>query len=189
MGTSLTRTVDPTFEAVTLSEIKDHLRITDDDSDVTLANLIIEGREWVEGVTGRSLTTQTYEMRMDVLDEEIKVPRPPLQSVTSIQYQDTSDATQTLASTEYTVDTKSHPGRINQAYGKTYPDTYDDLNAVTVTFVAGYGNPEDVPESLKRAIKLYVEKMFDMCDAAYGQALDDALDAMLMHYKVDNIAL
>jgi len=186
---SLTRTVDPTSEPLTVEEVKDHLRIDGNDSDAELSNLIKEARDYVEGVTGRALITQTYELKMDDLSLNIKVPRPPLQSVTSISYQDTDDASQTLGAANYTVDTSSHPGRIVQSATGTYPDTYNDIDAVTITYVAGYGDADDVPGIFKRAMKLYIEKMYDMTTAAYGAALDNALEATLLHHKVDNIAL
>jgi len=187
---SITVTTAPTSEPVSLSSIKDHLHIETNDHDVELNDLIKEARVYVEGVTGRALITQTIELRMDALSAAIKVPRPPLQSVTSIQYQDSSNATQTLGSSNYVVDTSSHPGRINKAYDGTYPDTYSNPDAVTVTYVAGYGNSSsDVPEIFKRAMKLYIEKMFDMPGAAYGAALDNALESMLCHQRIENVAL
>lgn len=191
MGTpSTTRTIDATTEPLSVNEVKDHLRIETDDDDNVIASLINEARDYVERITGRALITQTWTMNIDSLPECIYVPHAPLQSVTSIQYQDENNATQTLSSALYTVDTKAEPGRIFQAYNQSYPSTYSDLNAVTITYVAGYGSAAtDVPETYKRAIKLYCEKMFDMPGAAYGDALNNALDSLLSHHKVDSIAL
>lgn len=190
MGTpSTTRTIDATSEPVSVNQVKDHLRIETNDDDNEIASLINEARNYVERITGRALITQTWTMNLDSLPECIYVPHAPLQSVTSIQYQDENNATQTLSSALYTVDTKAEPGRIFQAYNQSYPSTYSDLNAVTITYVAGYGGASDVPETYKRIIKLYCEKMFDMPGAAYGNALDSALESLLSHHKVESIAL
>ena len=196
---SLTRTVDPATEPITLAEAKTHLRIsTSADSpqpaetladDAYIEDLIIEAREYVENVTGRALITQTFELKLDAFQTCIKIPRPPLQSVSSVQYQDASDATQTLAASNYTVDADSEPGRLVESNTGTYPSTYPDLDAVTITFVAGYGTADDVPEIFKRAIKLYIEKMYDMPVSAYAESLGNALESLLLHKKIDWMAL
>ena len=186
----LTLNTAPTIEPVTLSDAKAHLNVDWDDDDTLISNLITQGRKYVEDVTGRALITQTWELKFDGFKTEIKVPRPPLQSVSSITYQDESDAQQTLGASNYSVDTDSEPGRIVESPTGNYPSTYDDLNVVTVTFIAGYGDAaSDVPEIFKQAIKLYIERMYDMPINAYGDALDNALVSMLMHEKIENIAL
>ena len=186
-----TRTVDPAIEPVTLAEVKEHLRIYDNtDSDVQITALIKQGREYVERVTGRALITQTWEMKLDGFKTSLKIPHPPLQSITDVKYQDASDAEQTLAASNYTVDTDSEPARFVQSATGTFPSTYDDLNAVTITYVAGYGATRDtVPEMFKQAIKLYVEKLYDMPVSSYAEALDSAMDALLINYKVDWLSL
>jgi len=188
---STTRTVDPTLEPVTLEEIKSHLRIHDNtDSDVQLTGLIKQGREYVERVTGRALITQTWEMKLDGFYTGLKIPHPPLQSVTTVKYQDANNAEQTLAASNYTVDTDSEPARFVQSATGTFPSTYDDLNSVTITYLAGYGAARaDVPEMFKHAIKLYVEKVYDMPVSSYADALDNALESLLINYKVDWLSL
>ena len=190
MATSTIRTVDPTSTPISLSDLKDHLRIYDTtEFDSQLTNVLNAAILQVERATGRALITQTWEMRLDKFSKSIKVPHPPLQSVTSIQYQDVNDAQQTLGTSYYTVDTSSQPGRIVEAYNYSYPDTYSDIDAVLITFVAGYGDAEDVPEPLKFAIRFFAEKMWDNPDGTYGGALDNSLDAMITNYRIDGIAL
>ena len=186
----LTLNTAPTIEPVTLSEAKAHLNVDWDDDDTLISNLITQGRQYVEDVTGRALITQTWEIKFDCFKTEIKVPRPPLQSVSSITYQDESDAQQTLGASNYSVDTDSEPGRIVESPTGNYPSTYDDINAVTVTFIAGYGDAaSDVPEALKQAIKLRIEEMYDMPINSYGNALNNAVMSILLPYKIENIAL
>lgn len=172
--------VEPTEEPLSKEEAKTHLRERSTDYDSEIQNLIVEGRKYVERMTGRALISQTWKYYMDELPTEFKLPLPPLSSVTSISYQDTSNATQTLGSGNYTVDTFQEPGRVFKSFTGTYPDTYSDLNAVTVTFVCGYGNKEDVPESLKRAIKLYVQWQFD-----HDPTAKDLLDAIIQQERVE----
>lgn len=152
----------PTEHPVSLSDLKEHLRIDGSDSDSELAGILGEAISYVESMTGRKLITQTWKLVMDDFDDDIKMPYPPLQSVSSIVYQDLDDSQQTLSSANYTVDTDSEPGRVYQSYGGTYPSVYPDLNSVTITFTCGYGDRNDVPERFKAAIKLYCQWRYDM---------------------------
>lgn len=139
---------------------------TTDDPQLTM--LIKSARRQAEAELGRHLITQTLEATFDKFprycgdhrcDNNIKLP--PLQSVTSISYVDTNGDSQTLASDQYVVDTKSQPARIRPAYGVTWPSTRDQNNAVTVRFVAGYGAASAVPESIKQWMLVRIKHAHD----------------------------
>jgi hypothetical protein len=66
-----------------------------------------------------------------------------------------------------------------QAYNQTYPDVYDDINVVDITFICGYGDRDDVPGRYKRAIKLYLQLMFDN-----ENSISDVLDSLLASDKI-----
>jgi len=144
---------------ITLEEAKEHLRVTDTNSDSYIQGLIAMVTEYVEGVTSRTLITTQYTWTRDEFPRAqcMLVPKPPLQSISSITYIDTNQSTQTWGSTYYTVDTASVPARICPAYQETWPITLNVPNAVTVTYTAGYGNHLGaVPEGIKHAIKFLV---------------------------------
>ena len=83
------------------------------------------------------------------------MPWPRLIGITSINYVDTDGVSQTLASSEFQVDTSSEPGRIAPEFQKVWPETRDVFNEVTIVYTDGYGAAaSDVPESLKTAIKI-----------------------------------
>lgn len=157
----LTLNAAPATDPLTLAEAKAHLRVTATDEDALITSLITAATDSAEIFTGRALVTQTWDLTLDSFPCVIEVPKPPLVSVTSITYIDTDGATQTLATTEYTVDTKSEPGRIVPAYGKYWPSTREVPNAVTIRFVAGYGNAAAVPKSIKQGMLMQIEHMFD----------------------------
>lgn len=131
----------PAAEPLHLDEAKAHLRVDDSASDALITALIRAARDQVENFTRRALVLQTFEQVYDVFLDCVMLYRSPLRSVTSITYLDTSGASQTLATTEYTVDAKSEPPRIVEAYGKSWPATRDDLNAATVLYKAGFVTP------------------------------------------------
>ncbi len=144
---SISVTVEPTLEPIDILDVKRHLRITNNDSNMLLETYLKAARMHAEEFTGRAFVQRTYEQKFDAFSDEMWLRRPPLQSVSSVKYIDTSGVEQTLSSDNYDVDTASIPGRINLAYNKNWPTIRDQVNAVTVTFIAGYqgsGSPQDL---------------------------------------------
>src|SRR3990172_4126589 len=109
-----------------------------------------------------TLADATWKLYLDSFPSIIHVPRPPLDSITSITYIDTGGTSQTLASSQYTVITEDqYDPQVREAYGLTWPSTRSQPNAVTVTFKSGYGaNTTDVPEHLRQSILLLVGDLF-----------------------------
>lgn len=161
------------IQPVTVDDVKDWGRIGDDE-DALLDGIIRAATAHVEEITGRALLTQTWDFFLDCFPTQIDLPRPRLQTVTSIKYYDTDGVLQTLAATEYTADNKAEPARIVEAYGKSWPSIRDIPNAVEVRYVAGYGaSPEDVPEALKQAIKVLAVTMYEHREHLTPEAVDD----------------
>ncbi len=173
MGLSLVTA--PATEPLSLPEAKAHVRVDSDDENDLIRTLIITAREFVESFTHRALITQTWDLQLDgfpatwstvqidarqVDSGAIRFPIPPLQSVTSLSYIDTAGVTQTWAAANYTVDNPQGPkasrGRLVPAWSLYYPVTRTVPNAVTVRFIAGYGDAPLVPSSLKAAMKLLI---------------------------------
>ncbi len=123
-------------------EAKNHLRVSGTDEDGTIAAILTAAWKYCEEVLlHRALLPQTWDLWLDEFPDEdyIEIPRPPLQSITSIKYYGTDDTEYTMTATDYFVDTKSEPGRVSLAYGKTWPSTVlRPINGVVVRFVAGY---------------------------------------------------
>lgn len=157
---SLTLITGPSTEPVTLAQFKQHARISRDDEDALCEACIRAARVYAERVQRRQLCTATWRLSLDCFSAEIRVPLPPLQSAT-IQYVDANGDTQTLDPSAYQVDAYREPGRIVPAYGTCWPDTRCQPNAVTVTFVAGYGAAAAVPETTKQAIKLLAGSFYE----------------------------
>ncbi len=160
---SLQLLTPPEAEPVTVDEMKKQLNLDHDEDDVYLGQLILAARRYAETCLNRQLVSATWVKRFDFFPcYTIQVPLPPLVSVTTLKYIDTGGTLQTLvANTDYEVDIRSTPGRICPAYQKQWPSTRDVMNAVELTFVAGYGEPDDVPEEIRYGIKLLVSEMYD----------------------------
>lgn len=164
---SVNRTVAPAVRVVGIDELKHHLRVTWDEENDTIEDIALAAEEAVERELSRSLTAQTWVLRLDQFPcYEMSLPRPApkdgpfLTSVTSVQYVDENGATQTLSGTIYTVDTTTDPGRIYLAYNQAWPTTRTIPNAVIATYVAGLATGEAVPELIRTAIKLTASDMY-----------------------------
>lgn len=159
----------PGSEPLTISNAKTYLKVDTPADDTLITTMIAAARHHVEDYLGQALITQTIEEVYDGFpiatsgnpDAAMFLTVHPVQSVTSIQYVDTDGNTQTLNSSKYIVDTHRKITRIAPAYGETWPTTRAQINAVTVTYDAGYGDAaSDVPESVLQAMYLLVADMY-----------------------------
>ena len=159
---SLTETVAPASEPVTTAEAKLHLRVDHGDEDAYIDTLVATARQHIELVTRRAMVDTTFELKLDAFPTEIRPPRSPLSSVSSITYVDTDGATQTLSASVYSVDTDTEPGRISLAFNQSWPDIREQNNAVVVTFVAGYGAAaSNVPAALREVVKMLTAHYYE----------------------------
>lgn len=154
---------------VTLAEVKNHRRVTFSADDSELTGLISAAVELVQGDTGRQLITATWRGTMDAFpasSEPIRIPLPPLQQVSEITYVDSAGVTRTWDEALYAVSTFSGPfaseGLVRPVYGESYPAVQRGIDAVTVTFIAGYGDTStDVPLALRALVKDYVGGLYE----------------------------
>lgn len=186
---ALTQTAAPTVEPLTLAEAKSHLRVTIADDDVLITALIVAARTYAEQFTHRAFVTQTWEWRLDAFRWTfLDVPLPKLQSVTSIQYLDTAGVLQTLAASQYLVDPHTTPGRIAPVFGSTWPSTHPVFNAVTITFIAGFGDAAAVEDPIKHALRLIIGELYERRETAIVGApiveVPLSAKALLMPYVI-----
>ena len=191
----LTTVTAATQEPISLSEIKDHLRLTSTSEDGLLAGFILAAREWVEGQTHTLCVTQTLDYTIDdgwpyietngLCRQRIELPVRPVASVTSVQYVDSNGATQTLATDQYVVRTDGPVPFIAPAYAVIWPTVRIQPAAITVRFVAGYA-ASDVPQSLIQAIRYLTAHMYANRDIVSMQQFTElpfALEAMVSPHR------
>jgi uncharacterized phiE125 gp8 family phage protein len=162
---ALTLVTAPTTEPITTADAKAHLRVDISDDDDLIDALVIAARRRVEHVTWRALLTQTWKVVLDAFpaDDELRIPRPPLQEIDSIKYTPKNGSLTTFSSDNYIVDTDSEPGRVVLKSGESWPgDTLQIVNGVEIQFDAGYGDEaSDVPEDLILAMKLMIGHWYE----------------------------
>lgn len=126
--------------------------------DAETARWITAARREAERISLRAFVSQTWRLLLDSFpcEGEIELPLPPLSSVTAITYLDENGDSQTVDADTYVVDASGAKGRVYLKYGESWPTTYCQPNAVQIEFVAGYGEPADVPEDFKSWILLNI---------------------------------
>jgi len=132
--------------------------------DPEVTRRIAAATDRAELATGRQLITATYDQVLDRFPDAhtIELPKPPLQSVTSVTYRDSTGTLQTLDASRYVVtnavavppvlNPRQPRGRIDLAPGEVWPATYGQAGDVVIRFVCGYGAASAVPSLLKDAI-------------------------------------
>jgi uncharacterized phiE125 gp8 family phage protein len=192
----------PTTEQITLAEARLHLRVTDDgDSppthpdDTLIQALITAARDYCEQNLARSLAPQTCEVILDAFpDNEIQLPAPPITSIVSVTYVDTSEVWQTLSPTLYVFDGYQEPGWVLPLEGTEWPATAAVVNAVKVRYTSGYTLPTDIPNehplpsSLRAAMLLLIGNWYENREAVVigtiQSELSFAVAALLRPYQI-----
>lgn len=176
----LTVVTAPDEEPVTLDEAKAHLRFYVDHEDDLIRALIVAARMYCETWTGKAFVTQELRLTRDTFpgcDEEyiFRLPRPPLITLTpdgtwtdlGITYTDSNGDEQEVSAATYVVDVSTEVGRIGLASGETWPtDVIDQIGAVKVQYLAGFGDRHDVPKTIKQAMLLLIGHWFVNREAA-----------------------
>lgn len=193
----------PALEPVSLEEAKLHLRVDDDSPSTNLDDSLIEAvikasRQWAEQFQNRAYITQTWNLYLDSFPREkyIEIPKPPLQYVVSMTYKDGSGASQAvsfldpsgtalLETDDYLIDIAREPGRLYLKSGKAWPASLNEAQAVTIQFVAGYGDAADVPAMVKQSILLKVSSLYEnRGDADAPEGYERAAKCMLWPERV-----
>lgn len=151
----------PASEPLTTDEAKAQLRLEHNEDDTLVAALVVEARECAEAFTNRALLTQTWKLLLPGFCAKIDLPKPPLQSVASVKYLDASGVEQTLDPSRYEVISDANQAFIIPAYGASWPTVREQMGAVRVTFVAGYGTAADVPQTFKQAMAIYLAQRYE----------------------------
>ena len=153
--------VEPVVEPITLTEAKAHLRVDHADEDDLIDILRKGAREVAESHLNRSLITQSRVIKMDGFPVwELSLTHGPIQSLTSIYYDDDADVNTLLASSTYWTDFDSNIARVRNK--TSWPSTYDKPNSVQITYVAGYGaSGANVPSPIRQACLMILGHLYE----------------------------
>ena len=149
---------NPTTEPLQLSEAKKHLEIapSDDTHDEHLRALIVAAREVWEHDTQSLTVARSVVEKIDAWpDESWRFYYRPVSAVASVTYYDVANASQTLASSVYSLDATNRQLRLD--VDQEWPDIEDRWDAITVTYTAGETLTSEIA---KHAMKLQISMLF-----------------------------
>lgn len=163
----------PATRILSFDDLDKHIRLDGDTDEQSLIESYILAAEayldgWT-GILGRALITQTWRQDFDGFYRVLRLPLFPVQSVTSVTYEDEAGDTQTVDDGNYQLlrDSLGDYVLFNELY--SFPTVQDDGPAVHVTYVAGHGNAADVPEPIRQAMRLMVCDWYESRSSAiYG---------------------
>jgi len=165
---SIKRTTDSSAELLDLAAAKEQLNIIEfTGDDPYLTGLIKAARHIVETATARALAPgQTWTAGYEgiPLDRCLRIPTPPLVSVTSLQYYDSSNNLQTLAADDYVVDSSSAGECAILALKRTATRpliSSDYFAPVRIEFSAGYADLAGIPHNLLAAQKYMIAHLYE----------------------------
>ncbi|MHA6645637.1 head-tail connector protein [Mesorhizobium sp. A623] len=181
------RTVAPTTTPVSLTEAKAHLRVDHDDQDELITAQIKAATAWFDGysgVLGRALVTQTWRQDYAGFAERLPLPVSPVTAIVSVSYQDAGNMQQTLDAGVYDLFADARGAYLTLQHAQSWPATYPRNNAVSATFTAGFGDAADIPEPIRQAILLIVQRLFDGADTDIDVAIDRVVHALVAPYRM-----
>lgn len=171
----------PAAEPVSATDAKKHLEISGAAHDYHVSLLIEAARQQWEHDTQEYLINQTWTLTTDSL-MELRYPKRPVSSITSITYYDSGNSQQTLATSVYALDTADNTVRLK--VDQSWPTVYERYDAVTHTVVLGdHSAATTVPAVAKQAMLLLIGNYFEdreMMAGAMGN--DRAYQALVRRY-------
>lgn len=187
--TRLRRVTAPATSPVTLAEAKDHVRSDIPEHDDRIQRAIDAATADIDGPNGIGIAmiSQQWKVAYDGFPSAIRLPIGPVISVDEIAYTDPDGVSQTVAS--FQSDLISSPARLMPDFNTSWPQTRNVLNAVEVTFTAGFGATEaDVPSDLRAAVLLLVGHYFENAEAVVvGSSVTNlpmGVSSILERYRV-----
>ncbi len=171
----------PTTEPLSLEEAKSKLK-AEEEEDSTINSLIVQAREWCEDYQGKKYITQTLEAYLDEFptsDIEFTFCSP-IQVIESIKYIDAEGSENTVEPNSYILDDVSFVNKIVLAKNKKWPTVaLQTVNGVKIRFVAGYGDIDTVPETVKWAMILHMKTLYEDYKPEERKKIEEARNNLL----------
>lgn len=176
---SLTLISPAAGEPVTLTEAKDHLRVTHDGEDAFIAGALAAAVRSIEARGGLALMTQGWRLTLDTPPAEtLIVPVTPVQSIDAVTV---SGGVVDASAYEVAI---GAPGRLRVA--APWPSPLRAIDDVVIDFTAGYESAGSVPGPLKHAVLMLTAHFFENRESA-GEArvytVPRGVDALIAPFR------
>ena len=155
----------PAAEPISLAEAKAFLRLEHDAEDALVTSLIAAARAQVEKLTRRVLVAQRW--RLDVVtpgDGQAIALRPrPVREVEAVRVRRLDGGAETLDGAAWRFDWAGERLTLGGPVSG---------RRLEIDLAAGYGDPDQIPESLRLAVKRLVADAFERRSGADGPPAD-----------------
>lgn len=186
------------LELVTLAEAKLHLRVESSflDDDPLIVGLLGAARVMAQTIARETFLTTTYDLFLDQFpysgggyynrivrqmgpgpnwlptssDAIIRLPNPPLVSVSSVKYVDPTGTLTTIDPSAYVVST-GNGTRIQPVPSQVWPVARQQIDSVVIRYTAGRADASLVAPNVKAACKLLVSHLYENREATVSASI------------------
>lgn len=155
----LTVMTPPAGEALSLQAAKDYLRLGTDAEDGLVAALIASARAQIEAVSGLALVSRTLKRTYAHWPRALACGGMRLRPGPAGALVEVARVADGQAPEAFTDRFELVAGKLRLKAGEALPGISPG-GRVEVTFEAGFGAPEDVPEDLQHTVKLWVQAAY-----------------------------
>jgi uncharacterized phiE125 gp8 family phage protein len=191
---SLTLTLPPAVEPVSLAEAKAHLRLETAADDGYIVVLITTARLQIEAALGLALVNQTWSYSLDAWPAigPLRLPLSPVAQLISVRSYDALDALSDHPLSDFQLDGKARSPRL--LHKVPQPATaLRAMNALEIVFVAGFGPAATaVPAAIRHALLLLLAHWYEHRDPSEAEVRDakipDAVSVLLAPWRQPRLA-
>ena len=173
----------PTIDLVTTAELADVLKVSQTEEGATLTGYLKSAESWCKAYTGRTFLETVLKLWVDYAPAErfLAIPGAPVSAISAVEYYaDGTEVAATFAATNYIKDLISSPARLCLSTAGAWPQNLRPVNAMSVSYTAGYGATADlVPQGIRNAIKALAAEAY-LCRGQQVQANEYELNKLAM---------
>lgn len=156
--------VTPPSEApVSVAAVKAALGIAGNADDSQIERLIGVAVSYLDAWTGvlggRCLMPQVWRQDFDAFATEFRIPMIPIREIVSIEYDDENGDVQSVDADQFSLRQTPCGAIVRMRNGFSFPSLSTEKPAVHVTFAAGYADANQVPQVLRHAIIMMVNRL------------------------------
>lgn len=183
----------PAQEPLTLSDIKEHLRLTTNDDDSAVSQLLVAARHALEARAGLAFLPQQWRLSVDGSGghagcraygySDIILPITPIRTIDQIECVHQDGTKMVIEPDQYITQTGS-VGRI-QIKG-SLPISIKPFGGLEITFTAGHDAIDRIPAELRHAIRLLTAHFFENRESAGERrvfSIPRTIDALIAPYR------
>lgn len=141
---------------LTTAQVKEHLRIEHSEEDDYIDNLTAAAYQLAEKYTNTAILDAEKIDYLDDFEDLIYLKFSPVQSITSIAYNDEDGNQQ--AQSDYYLNSRNQRATLKPIYNGTWPITDNTYENVVITYKAGYAT---IPDQINQAVLLIVGSLYE----------------------------